>query len=533
MNIFLGRQRNYVLVSAAIIAFFGLLWLKIALNKSLISISRPSTPGQAVEAKLLPITTAIIAYGMGYYDVSSATLKNFQDSLVSYNSELINLSFYSQWKSHSLAEALETIKHLSYQEQAKISGAMPTIINMLNKNEYTKARDLLDAGVILSDLDRTIMPVLNAWILYATGDKTLAFTMLEEEASFDPFIAIQLALMHDLNNSKNTGDYYKHALEINPGNQFISELVENFSVRKHDAKYPPLIATVNQAIAEMLNDFAANLLEYQATELAGDLLDYAQLLNKESHYSWLLQGVVAYQQQDFSASLDAFAHLKAGSNEYFHAAILRLNIALDERRLEDATYIYREISKAFPEDKALVIDFAAGLLANDYYSEVVDLLAEKDLELDESLQWDADYLLAVAYQKGGDPESGASLLVSKLRDAESDPLIFHYLGEYLLNSGEEIGHAVSLLAAAYNSDPYNPEFQASYGIALEKTKQYAEALPILLEAISLIPDHKGANIALGNIYAAKRNMGLSQKYWRQAGGGSEEEALQQEVALLE
>jgi len=124
--------------------------------------------------------------------------------------------------------------------------------------------------------------------------------------------------------------------------------------------------------------------------------------------------------------------------------------------------------------------------------------------------------LAAAQQIAGDYSAAESTLRDLLRQTPGNPIALNNLGYYLVERGERLDEAVSLIRQALAIDPTNPSYLDSLGWAKYKLGKYDDAERSLRSALRYNNTSPAINDHLGDVLDRLKRTDEAVTHWRRA-----------------
>ncbi len=114
--------------------------------------------------------------------------------------------------------------------------------------------------------------------------------------------------------------------------------------------------------------------------------------------------------------------------------------------------------------------------------------------------WSLYFIRGASFEQAGDWVRGEADLRTALRLVPDEPTVLNYLGYALLDRGQKLDEAQTLIAAAAKLRPDDGFIADSLGWAYYRTGDLAKAVPTLEEAARQEPGDATINDHLGDAY---------------------------------
>lgn len=245
----------------------------------------------------------------------------------------------------------------------------------------------------------------------------------------------------------------------------------------------------------------------------------------------LLSGRMLEQLGQFALANAAYARVPADHPGYVLAEMGRADVLRRAGNVDAAVEVLRALSRAYPDLPAVFVtlgDTLRGQL-NDAdaviaYTQALALYPENDGAL-----WFVHYVRGISYHRMGDwPLAEADLRQSLAYESER-PNVLNFLGYSLVERGERLDEALTMIDRAVAGASQNGAIVDSLGWALFRLGRYADAVPHMEHAASLLPTDPTINDHLGDVYWAVGRTREAAFQWSRALSFDPEPALAERI----
>lgn len=263
--------------------------------------------------------------------------------------------------------------------------------------------------------------------------------------------------------------------------------------------------------------------------------DYAQVMGEDLYNI----GILYARQNDYESAiaflrtaeiigishaylLSALAETYAIIKDYDTAAELYLSIAKDDKFLIGRESVVGaaftlNAAERFAESEKLLIDaikddntyyrypyVLADLLrgrkeykrAIPYFTQALNTMTDKQSKV----KWQILYGRAISYEQNDEWDNAEKDFLNALELAPNNPELINYLAYSWVDRGIHLDKALLMLEHALQRRPDSGYIADSLGWTLFRMEKYPEALPILEQAIALMPHDATINNHLGDAY---------------------------------
>ncbi len=284
-----------------------------------------------------------------------------------------------------------------------------------------------------------------------------------------------------------------------------------------------------QGIAWLATRLAGDLAREKPVPLALAFARIATFLAPDAAETWLVAGDVLLRGGRASTAIAAYDHIPPRDPLGATAAVHRGLALADLGRDAEARRVFEAATataNASSDDWQRLGDLERKLghhaaAAVDYGKALA--IAGKQAD------WRLYFLRGSAFEQAGDWVNGEADLRTALKLAPDEPTVLNYLGYALLDRGQRLPEAQTLIATAARLRPDDGFIADSLGWAWYRTGDYARAVPQLETAARLEPGDPTINDHLGDAYWRAGRRREARFRWRAAAELSPEAA---EAALL-
>ena len=411
---------------------------------------------------------------------------------------------------------------------------MVTVLTAVRGKRYRQSL----AGLELvngTGFDLLLKPITLAWSHAGLKDKEAAFEALEAlkaQRAFLGFYEEHKAYLHayfgDWERAQSTFD-----AALREGRLLSSRGILDYSARLSQRKaYGEAIAALDTVLskAPQIAELAAAKRRLEAGETFKPFVKSPSDAVAEALYRTATELV----RKPTATSAVVYARLSTYLNDDLTAAyILIADVYAAQRRFEQAANTLGELNEEGPLSTILVSRQAAYIERLDRRDEAAALLDEElerdpgniqimaelaelsrlmenfpgaiklyDRAISQSADedWRLFYGRGIAFEQSGDFVRAEPDLRQALALRPGDALILNYLGYSLLDRGQKVDEAVSLIDQAVNARPNDGYIVDSQGWAAYILGDYERAVTLLERAVSLVPGDPTINDHLGDAY---------------------------------
>jgi len=263
-----------------------------------------------------------------------------------------------------------------------------------------------------------------------------------------------------------------------------------------------------------------------AGALAGESVDdymllysrIAEYLNPAHIESILMSGQTLLVLERYTLATQTFARVPQDDPAFYNAELGRAEAMRRDDRLQAAIEAMQQLARAYP-DRPQVQNILGDMLrqddqfteANDAYTRSIALYPA-----DVPALWFPYFSRAITYHTLDDWPAAEADFRKALDYNPGQPQVLNYLGYSLIERGEKLDEAVSMIETAVAARPDSGAIVDSMGWALYKLGRFAEAVPHLEQASVLLPVDPVINDHLGDVYWAVGRRTEARFQWQRA-----------------
>ncbi len=441
---------------------------------------------------------------------------------------------------------------ITYDSTSKI-GRLLILVDALDRSDFIKAKNYLDS-MPRDDVYSLLVPIINAWINYESGNKDDAILSIipnNSDEPLHPYYTLHAAIISELSGRPLRAESFYSAVDENLILQTdrMVELRGNFLGRlgKYDEEvelledYLSLIPDNYWAEVELIrakdkiqpkpeiNHYRDGIAEtfYGISELLTlgsrfqDALIFAQLsihLRSDFDSASLLLGRIYEALQMPNQAASALISVSSKSS-YERDAKIRyaLNLA-DMGKIEDAAKVLRELTRKKIDRLDAPQALGDIFRYSQRFSEAIDAydIAIQRISEFKPHHWRLLYSRGIALEREKDWKNAEKDFLQALELSPEQPLVLNYLGYSWLEQGENFLLAKDMIEKAVNLKPNDGYIVDSLGWAFYCLGDFKNAVQYLERAVELMPGDPIINDHLGDAFwQAGRN--LEAKYqWQRA-----------------
>ncbi|MFC2969010.1 tetratricopeptide repeat protein [Acidimangrovimonas pyrenivorans] len=279
-----------------------------------------------------------------------------------------------------------------------------------------------------------------------------------------------------------------------------------------------IVRTPRDGLAEVYYT-VASALDGQAE--AGYTLIYARLaeyLRPDMAAATLLAGKLLEAQGRHKLAIAAYDSVPKDNPNAYVAEMARADALYADGQQDAAVEVLKQLSKAYP--KVLEVQVALGdLLRRQQEFEKAAAAYDAALALIGTPQpqdWGIFYMRGISNERIGNWKQAESDFRAALKLNPDQPQVLNYLGYALVERGEKLDEALSMIRKAVAKRPRDGYIVDSLAWALYKLGRYKEALPHMEKASQLMPVDPIVTDHLGDVYWAVGRKLEARFQWRRA-----------------
>ncbi len=280
------------------------------------------------------------------------------------------------------------------------------------------------------------------------------------------------------------------------------------------------IAKPGDAVSEAFLVLADALNGDNSSRLALFFARLAQMNQANNTEALLLIAEILTDQNQFSLAAQAFELIPPNDPFVVNAAIGHASALQRDNQPEAAILVLENLVKSEPND--LTAWRALGEVlrleheysdAFDAYSTAVSLLSDPD---DIPGAWQLYYARAITAERLKDWPTADWNFRQALALNPDQPDVLNYLGYSLVERGEKLDEALTMIETAVVARPESGFIADSLGWIYYNLGRFDEAVPVMENAVSLLPDDPIVNDHLGDVFWMVGRQREARFQWRRA-----------------
>jgi tetratricopeptide (TPR) repeat protein len=429
--------------------------------------------------------------------------------------------------------------------------ALANLVQAVEGVRQNRPRDGLAAARRLPDdgFYRFVGAFARAWLTLADKGGMPAVTelhALDSEPVFAPLVALNAALIEDIGGDMAAAERdYRAALGDRPPSLRLAQLAGNFferigkpdeATRLYQAfaqnggsdtgivlgpasgrKPAPLVADARAGFAESLFDLGSVVNQADSPEVATLNIRLALELEPDDPLATLLLGDIFDGENRPLAALAAYRSIDPAST-FGWAARLRAAAANGEAGdTAGAEHALRAMAAERPAEAEPLVELGNILRSHDQYKEAASVYTEALTRLGPAAHaWTLYYSRGVALERQGDWTAAEADLRKALILQPDQADVLNYLGYSLVDRGERLPEALTLIKRAAALRPKDGFIVDSLGWAYFRLGNFKDAESTLEQAVELRPGDAEINDHLGDAYWQGGRREEARLQWRRA-----------------
>lgn len=469
------------------------------------------------------------------------------------NPELLERTYRLMAGEGRMRETAELARRvLELNPDAPLSG-VTLVVEAVEAGDYKAARKRLSA-LPRTGLDQTIVPLLEAWVLFANDELDSALDVLEpedEDSSFAPLYDLHAALINDLagrpeeaerryrnvlegaaripfrmietvasfyqrtGRPEEAGALYADFEEENPGSVLVQLALERFDA---GLVPEPVVGTAKDGLAEVLFNLASVLNREDATQMALIFARMALYLRPDFDIVRMLLAEVLERQGRYEAAIAAYGRVGTDSPFHWFARLRLASNLIAVERTEEAIERLNAMAGARPDRPDVLINLGDVLRGMERFAEAVeayDRAIERIPEL-ERRHWGLLYARGIALERSKQWPRAEADFLRALEFEPDQPLVLNYLGYSWVELGVNMKRAQEMIERAVELRPNDGYIIDSLGWVLYRTGHYRQAVAHLERAVELRPEDATINDHLGDAYWKVGRLNEARFQWQRA-----------------
>lgn len=282
---------------------------------------------------------------------------------------------------------------------------------------------------------------------------------------------------------------------------------------------PPIVPDARAGLAEALFDMASLVNQANAPDVALLNVRLALLLRPDFPLAKLILGDIFESTHRWNDAHAVYAEIDRNS-PYSWTARLRLAMVLvEQNRTDEGEAALRAMAAERPAAADPLIELGDSLRGRDQYKQAADAYGQALDRLGAtppSRYWSLYYTRGTSYERAGDWQLAEADLRKSLSLQPNQPDVLNYLGYSMVDRGENLPEALSLIKHAVELKPNDGFFVDSLGWAYFRQGDMPEAQKALEHAVELRPGDAAINDHLGDAYWQGGRAEDARLQWRRA-----------------
>jgi len=265
---------------------------------------------------------------------------------------------------------------------------------------------------------------------------------------------------------------------------------------------PPLVATINDGVAEALFGVASSLVQQNAAETALILSRMALYLKPDFPVMQILLGSILERDNRLIDANRIYQDINPDS-PYSATARLRYAENLDELNQTDAAVrLLNAIAAENATDAGPMVRLGDLLRRHERFKEAVDAYdkAIKRIGTLNPQHWSLLYSRGIVLERSGDWVRAEADLLKALEFEPNQPYVLNYLGYSWVDQGINLDRGKEMIRKAVDLRPRDGYIIDSLGWAHYKLGEYEKSVKEMERATGLRPEDPVINDHLGDVY---------------------------------
>ncbi len=428
------------------------------------------------------------------------------------------------------------------------------ICDALSREDHQQALDFIGKLPEEGFGDYT-KPLLTAWALVGLGKKDEAQKILAANAEADdPSYRMHVGLIEEMSgNMDAAAAHYKVAMENGLtlhgavlvsrfferyGHPEVSQMIFDSLAKLYpfnpfvgalsgDKPAQPNIRRAADGAAYAMFDIATLLYERKAYDSAQIYGSLVELLMPKSPFTLLMMGDIAAIHKHYDRALVDYEAIRKDSPIYWLSRMRIAEVYEQNNDIAKAKGMLTELSQN-PETRfqALVTlgdiqrrneNFVEALKAYDEALTGLDNLTEE--------HWPVVYARGMSLERLNNWERAEKDLLKALEFQPDNPMILNFIGYSWADKGKNLDKALDYIRRAVALRPHDGYILDSYGWALYRSGDSAEAIEWLEKAVAFVPDDSTILDHLGDAYWSVGRHNEAKFQWKRAMSSSKDTAF--------
>jgi tetratricopeptide (TPR) repeat protein len=429
---------------------------------------------------------------------------------------------------------------------------MTLAVRAIKGEEYRQALERLDK-ILLTGIQRIVVPLMRAWALAGDGRTDAALALLDNLTSTNglgPITGLHAGMIADLSGRPDAAEAaFKRGVAAS-GDSAALQLVEAYAgllvrTNQHEkavrlveaftlshprtllidptraalaeGKVPaPVVSTFGEGAAEALHAVANLLNRERLRTQALVMIQMSLHLRAESPPTLYLLGQVFEREEQTEAAMKAYSGIDPATPYGWYA---RLNVA-DGYRIQDdiekAVRLLRSMIRERPERPDAARALGDFLRIDERYREAVAAYDTAQERSGENVDWRLYYTRGIALERAKQWDRAESDLLKALELEPDQPLVLNYLGYSWVEQGLNLERAKKMIEKAVSQRPQDGFIADSLGWVLYRLGNYPDAVTHLERAVALEPGDPVINDHLGDAYWLADRRDEARFQWKRA-----------------
>ncbi len=320
------------------------------------------------------------------------------------------------------------------------------------------------------------------------------------------------------NDREGAVKHYERALEIYPDNPVLRQHLVRMHLQNND---PDAADRQNEKLKLFQfpeEDVRMNraLILFQQARFAEAVIEFNLVLAAEPGNGFALyyRGVCQSRLNKLQEAMDSYGEIPKDDPLHLDGLIGRGVLLRRMSRFDEAEKELRAAAEIAPKDTYLTRTLALVLADTNRVDEAVVMMNEAiKLSPDDNTLL---YALANIYERAGRWKEGITVMEGALGKSPDDADALNFIGYTLLEHDSDPDRAEKLLRKATEVRPTDGYIKDSYGWLLYKKGKKKEALPVLTDALRLVPDEPVVAEHVGDCIRDLGDKAKALEYYRNA-----------------
>lgn len=400
-------------------------------------------------------------------------------------------------------------------------------------------------------------PLLSAWAMVGMDKKDAALKILRQSATEgDPTFHTHAAMIEEMTGSIDAAsDHYKASMSegLTPhsalfaaqffrahgqeetANKIFSRLSSAYPFIDTDSKKflsaRPSVTRPAEGAGIALFDLASLLYEKRAFDSAQIYGSLVQLLMPKSPFTLIMMGDLAALHEQNQKAISFYEEIPAESPLYWLSRTRIAEVYETAEQPEMAVTLLEELAKTQQtRTPALIVlgDFYRRQQQYDKALGAYDQVLTDSAGKNEKM-WPVFYARGMSLERLNDWSRAEKDLLTALEFQPDNPMILNFIGYSWAEKGINLDKALDFTKRAADMRPDDGYILDSYGWALYRSGNYAEAVKWLQRSVEIIPDDPAMLDHLGDAYWKVGRKDEAHFKWKSAHDMSKDTTLKQSI----